>query len=384
MSLELFSIVGRIAVTGMKEVQAGLTQVKQKVSSVDKNLGGLKGATAKVNSSFAKFDTRVQGLNTSIQKSSGSIRAAGGVFTALGASIALIGIKALKVGADFDSGMRKVIAVSGAAGDEIKGLRDIAKELGSTTQFSATQAADAMGFLAQAGFEANEIMGAIPSTLQLAAAAQLDLGSAADITSNILAGFGLKVEELGRANDVLVKTFTSANTDLVQLGQAMKFVGPVAKAAGVSFEETAAAVGLLGNAGLQASLAGTSLRGSIVRMLNPAKNAQKAMARLGLSAKDADGNFVGFKGIVEQLEKSTIKQTDSVEFAALAMEIFGQRAGPGMLALVSQGSKALKELTTELENSGGTAARIAKVQMEGLKGAFLEFKSALEGVTIAI
>ena len=384
MALELFSIVGKLAITGMKQTQAGMAKVKTKVDSVSKGMKTLQAAQKKVSSGFTGMNTSIQGMNTKIQKSSAGLTAAGGILTGLGASITLLGGAALRTGAEFDSGMRKVAAVSGAAGSEIKSLRDIAKELGSTTQFSATQAADAMGFLAQAGFSANEVMGAIPSTLQLASAAQLDLASAADITSNILAGFGLEVEELGRANDVLVKTFTSANTDLVQLGQAMKFVGPVAKAAGVSFEETAAAVGLLGNAGIQASMAGTTLRGAITRMLSPSNEAKKVMARLGLEVQNTDGSFVGFKGIVGQLENSVTRLKDPTQFAADAMTLFGQRAGPGLLSLIDQGSEALGDLTAELMAAGGTAERISKVQMEGLRGAFLEFKSALEGVQIAI
>ncbi len=384
MAFELFSIIGRIAVEGMGNVNSQLNKVKTGATAVTGKLSGMSAIGAKLDQKFMGLNTRVQGFNTKIQNNSAALTGMGTKLTAVGVAVVALGGFMLKTGAEFDSGMRKVGAVSGATDEQLKQLTAQAKELGSTTQFSAKQAADAMGFLSMAGFDANEVLGAMPSTLQLAAAAQLDLGSAADITSNILSGFGLEVSELGRANDVLVKTFTSANTDLVQLGQAMKFVGPVAKAAGVGFEETAAAVGLLGNAGIQASMAGTTLRGAITRLLNPAGDAGTAMKRLGLNVKDADGQFIGFNGIVKQLENSVVRLQDPTAFTSDLMQIFGQRAGPGMAALIDQGSDALSLLTLELEASGGTAKRIADAQMAGLTGAFLEFKSAMEGVQIAI
>jgi len=287
-----------------------------------------------------------------------------------------LGVVAVKMGADFEKSMNQVRAVSGAAGAQFEALRDQAKELGRTTQYSASQAAEAMNFLAMAGFEANEVIGAMPSTLQLAAAGQMDLAQAADIASNILTGYQMTTEELGHANDVLVKTFTSTNTNLIQLGEAFKMVAPVASSAGLQFEEVSAAVGLLGNAGIQATMAGTSLRGAIVRLLTPTEEAKDVMGRLGLNVIDASGNLVSLEEIVRQLESSGASTADM-------MEIFGQRAGPGMAALVGQGADALKGLTAELTDSGGTAKKIADVQMEGFTGAMRRMRSALEGAAIA-
>jgi TP901 family phage tail tape measure protein len=300
-----------------------------------------------------------------------------GMTAGITAPLVAFGGLALKVAGDFEASMNKVAAVSGATGDELAAMRDQAKLLGATTQFSASQAADAMGFLAMAGFKANEVIAAMPGTLQLAASAQMDLGTTADIVSNILSGYGLKVEELGRVNDVLVKAFTASNTNLEQLGEAMKYAGPVASAAGVGFEEAAAALGMMGNAGIQASMAGTSLRGAISRILAPTKSMRGAMAEAGLAFTDAQGKLLPLADIVENL-------APHAEDAGLFMELFGQRAGPAMAALVSQGSGALRDLTTELLNSGGTAERIADVQMEGFNGAMRELTSAFEGLQIAI
>ena len=295
----------------------------------------------------------------------------------LTAPLAAFGGLTVKTAADFETAMNQVAAVSGATADQFQGLEAQAKELGRTTQFSASQAGEAMGFLAQAGFDANDILGAMPGTLQLASAAQLDLGTAADTVSNILSGYGLEVSELGRVNDVLVKTFTSANTNLQQLGEAMKYAGPVASAAGVGFEEAAAALGLMGNAGIQASMAGTSLRGAISRILTPTKQMEEAMDAAGLSFTDSEGRLKPLDEIVRQLEPHA-------EDAGLMMQLFGQRAGPAMSALVSQGADALTNLQFELENSAGTAKEIADVQMQGLNGALNALKSAFEGLQIAI
>src|SRR5690606_37277899 len=184
-------------------------------------------------------------------------------------------------------------------------------------------------------------------------------------------------DDLGHAVDVLVQGFTSANTDLSMLAEAMKYAGPVANAAGVDFEEAAAALGLMGNAGIQASMAGTSLRGAITRMLNPTEKVQKIMEAAGLSFTDAEGRLLPLAEIIAQLEPHA-------DNAGMFMEIFGQRAGPAMAALVSQGSDALRELTAQLEDSGGRADEVAAVQMQGFHGAMRLFKSAVEALMISI
>src|SRR5690606_15674801 len=186
--------------------------------------------------------------------------------------------------------------------------------------------------------------------------------------------------EAGRATDVLTQAFSSSNTNLEQLGQAMKYVGPIASAAGVSFEETAAAIGLLGNAGIQASMAGTTLRAAISALLNPTKTTRDTMAELGLTLADfqgADGNLKPLVEIIRVLETAGASAGDM-------MALLGQRAGPGRQALVDQGSAALGDLTVNLEDSAGRAAEVAGVQMQGLAGAMRELKSALEAAAIAI
>lgn len=296
-----------------------------------------------------------------------------------GVTLPIVGAGAavITTAANFESSMNRVKGLTGATGNEFNKLRDQARELGATTQYSASEAADGMGFLAMAGFKTNEILGAMPSVLELAASAQMDLASAADITSNILTGYGKNVSELGHVNDVLVKAMTSANVDLNMLGESLKYVGPVASGVGMDFEEVAAAVGLMGNAGIQGSMAGTSLRQAITALINPTKQAKGIMQELKLEVADSEGNLKSLTEIVGGLE-------DSGATAADMMALFGQRAGPAMVSLVEQGSDALGDFTANLKNSEGAAKAIAEVNMQGAKGAFLELKSAGEELALSI
>lgn len=279
--------------------------------------------------------------------------------------------------ANFEQSMNRVGVVSGATETQLKSLSDQAKELGRTTQFRASEAADAQGFLAMAGFNPEEILGAMPGTLNLAAAAGLELGNSADIVSNVLTGYRKPVSELGHVTDVLTKSFTSANTDLLQLGEAMKYAGPVASAAGVEFEEAAAVIGMLGNAGIQGSMAGTTLSNAIAKMVSPTATAQRHMRRLGLSFTNAEGRLLPFADIMEQLEPH-------MDDVGLMIDIFGIRAGRNMPALLAEGSDKMRHFTQELRDSKGAADEAASVTMSGFRGQMKAFGSAIEGVAIAI
>ncbi len=295
----------------------------------------------------------------------------------LGVPLAGVGALALRTFGGFEKSMVRVGAVSQATTEELAALTAVAREMGRTTIFTATESAEALAFLAQAGQSATEALESLPSVLQLAAAGGLDLANAADIVTNVMAGMELEVNDLARANDVLVTAFTSANTNLLQLGQAFKFVGPVAAAAGLSLEETAAALALMGNAGLQASMAGTGLRNIISKLLNTSKEAARAISDLGVSVLNADGSLRDIVDVVAEFERVGLTAAD-------AMKIFGLRAGPAMLALVSQGSGALAELNATMLESGGIAGDIASAQMDTFAGSMAELKAAVESVALDI
>ena len=340
------------------------------VRTVVENLGGF----------LSSMDRYNQKLTESQQKTLQFAQRAGQTgraLTALAAPLIAIGVLSVRTFGDFEQSMARVQAVTGATVEEMEELLEVARRMGETTVFSARQAAGALAFMAQAGLTVQEQITALPEVLRLAASGQLDLATAADIVTNILAGQQLQASDLANATDVLVKAFTSANTNLIQLGQAFKFAGPVATAAGVSFEEQAAVLGLLGDAGIQASLAGTSLRGAIGRLINPSGEAEKTLARLGVTALNSSGQMRPLADIIDDLSAGGAQAAD-------VMEIFGLRAGPAMLRLLSVGGDAIREFTAELAAAGGTAQRVAEIQLDTLRGDLTLMTSAAEGAQISI
>ncbi|PZN08280.1 MAG: phage tail tape measure protein, partial [Bacillota bacterium] len=311
-------------------------------------------------------------------------------FTQVGAAMTGVGIgiagalgAAVKTTASFESAMSRVKALSGASDEELKKLTETAKRLGATTAFSASQAAEGMQFLAMAGYNTNEIIAAMPGLLAAAAAGQTDLGRTADIVSNILSGFGLAASETARVADVLTKAFTSSNTSLEMLGETMKYVAPVANAVGLSLEEVTAAAGILGNAGIQASQAGTALRAILLRLADPPKEAAKALEQLGVRVTDSSGKMRPLKDILADLKKG-MEGMGEAQKAAIASTIAGTEASAALLALLDAGPETLAKFTAELENAGGTAERIAEEQLNNLSGQLTILKSGIEGMALSI
>lgn len=278
---------------------------------------------------------------------------------------------------DFSEQFQGVKSVAEVTGVSFEQLEKQAKELGRTTRYTATQAAGAQYFLAKAGFDTQKIYDSMPDTLLLASAANLDIAQSADIVTNIMAGYNIQASELGTAVDSLAKSFSSANTDLVELGNAMKYAGPVASGFGIKFNEAAAALGMLGDAGFKGTLGGTALRGALVRLAAPTKKVARYIRALKLDIYDSKGNLKSLADIVEQFEKRNVS-------AAQSMVIFGQRAGPAMLQLISKGSDRLREFTATLDKSSGFAKKVADTRLEGLYGSWVKLKSAIEGLVQSI
>lgn len=311
------------------------------------------------------------------------IKALGVAYAGLAVGMAAVITKSVETSAQFEQSMAKVRAVTQATGEEFDKLRNQAMELGASTVFSASQAAEAQSFLAMAGFEVNEIMSAMPGVLNLAAAGQMEIGRTADIASNILTGFGLSAEETTRVVDVMAKAMTSSNTNIEQLGHAMKYVAPVAAAVGVDIETAAAAVGRLSDAGIQGEMAGTSLRAIFLRLVNPVGEAADVMDKLGIKAADAAGNILPFTEIIGNVQQAFAKMTQEQQTQAAGL-IAGQEAVAGFLTLVNAGQTGLESFADELRNSGGAAEQLAETQMDTLKGAIVEMQSALEGAGIVV
>ncbi|WP_217587003.1 phage tail tape measure protein [Lentibacillus saliphilus] len=300
-----------------------------------------------------------------------------------GTAIAGVVGASIKTAADLEAGMSKVKAVSGASAEEMKELEAVAREMGSTTQFSASQAAEGLQYLSLAGFEVQEQIDALPSILNAAAAGNIELGQSADIVSNIMTGFGISASETEGAVDVLVKTMTTANTDLPQLGDAMKMVAPVAKSVGWSIEDTAAAIAKMSDAGIQGSSAGTALRASLISLTDPTGKTKKAMKDLKIEVNDAEGNMKPLPELMGHIASKMDGMTDSQK-TATASQLVGREAAAGFIALLDEGEDSLKDYSSELDNAGGTAERVAEIQNDNLNGAFKEFKSAMEELGITI
>jgi TP901 family phage tail tape measure protein len=284
----------------------------------------------------------------------------------------LIGAGALTVVAraagSFEQSMSRVEALSGASGRSLEALQEQALELGRTTVFSANQSADAMAAFALAGFDAEKIMASLPATLNLAAAGELEVGEAADIAAKIMAGMEIEAEDLAKTVDVLAKAFTTANTDLRELGEAMKFVGPVANSVGLSLEETVAIIQLMSNAGITGSMAGTSLRRALSALAAPATQAVKIFKSLNVELKE-QGRQRDPISILRDMEVAMKRVQGEAERTGIVMTIFGQRAGPAMTVLLEKGLAAFEAYRDAALSATGTATDIATTRLDNFVGA---------------
>lgn len=288
------------------------------------------------------------------------------------------------VAAGFEDQMAKVGAVSRASSEEMAALEATARELGATTQFTAVQVGEAEQYLAMAGFSAKENIAALPGVLNLAAATATDLGRAADISSDILGAFGMKAEEMTRVADVLALTCATANTNMELLGDTMKYVAPVARRAGLSLEETAAMVGLLGNVGIKGSQAGTTLKAMLNKMAAPTKEVQELFQKLGVTVKDSAGNLRSPVKVLGEMAAGLKNMGTAEQIAAMKM-IVGEEAIAGFSELIEkEGVGAIAEYAKQLEAGGGSAAEMVARMNDTLAGSLRSVGSAWESVQITI
>ncbi len=260
--------------------------------------------------------------------------------------------------------------------DKFIELQDTAKELGRTTQFTARQAAEGLQFLAKAGFDANEAMEAIPETLKIAAVGAIDLGKASDITTNILRGFGLGVDDLAPAVDVLAATVSSTNVDILQLAESFKKVAPVAKQFGQGFTDIAAVVGALGDAGIKADESGTALRRIFINLQKDVLKTNSVLNRAGVAIRDTAGNMRPLIEIFKDISGAVISPGEKIDlFAARALAAAG---------IIDDSSKSLRGFVETLNDSVGRALEIQEARLVGFVGSTVLLKSAFEALQIAI
>lgn len=335
----------------------------------------------------AKLNERI---GKDMQRTGKSISNLGQSMIPMATGIAVAGMASIKTFATFDDTMLAVKAKTSATSEEYQKLRNVATKLGATTSFSASQAAEGMNMLAAAGFNSNQIIGAMPGMLDAAAASQTDLATMSEITSNALNIFGLKVNDTNKmiqntnmVADILTATANKTNSSVQDMGYALAYAGPSANGLNVSIQELSAAIGILRNNGIEASTVGTSLRAIFSRLSKPPKEAAEALTELGIQTKKADGNFIGLQSIIAQLSEKFKGLTD-VQRNAYATSIAGLEAQSGLVNLVKAGPAALSALTDELNNCSGAASIAAKEMNSGIGGALREMEGSIETISLGI
>ncbi|WP_317954778.1 MULTISPECIES: phage tail tape measure protein [unclassified Staphylococcus] len=290
---------------------------------------------------------------------------------------------AAKKSIDFDDSMRKVKATSGATSGEFQQLRDKALEMGAKTKFSASESAEALNYMALAGWDTKDMLGGIDGVMQLAAASGEDLGAVSDIVTDSLTAFGLKAKDSGRFADVLAQTSSKANTDVRGLGEAFKYAAPVAGALGYTVEDTSIAIGLMSNAGIKGEKAGTALRTMFTNLAKPTKAMKDKMEELGISITDSNGKMLPMRDVMGQL-RDKFKGLSKDQQASAAATIFGKEAMSGALAVINASDEDYKKLTKSIDNSTGAAKRMSDEMEGGIGGSIRKMKSAIESMAISI
>lgn len=312
-----------------------------------------------------------------------AVKAIGWASTAVSA----IGGYVTKVGADFESAMSEVSAISGATGEELDSLTQKAKEMGASTKFSASESAEAFKYMAMAGWETSDMLDGISGVMNLAAASGEELAEVSDIVTDAITAFGLQASDSAHFADVLAAASNSANTNVAMLGGSFKYVAPVAGALGYSIEDVSVALGMMANSGIKAEMAGRSLRLMLSRLASPTQDVEDAFEQLGISASEALTNADGsMKPLSETIEilRGSMSGLDEATKASVASGIAGTEAMSGLLAIVNSSDADFEKLTESIANADGTAQRMAETMEDNLEGAITIMKSAVEGFGISL
>ncbi|MGX7359692.1 phage tail tape measure protein [Dolosigranulum pigrum] len=354
-----FNVIAKIQ-ANVSDFQRGLASARTSLESFQKQTG----------STFERVGKTMQSVGKSLTK---------GVTLPLLA----VGAYATKTGAEFESAMSKVSALSGATGKDLSTLEKAAREMGRTTRYGSTEAANALSYMSLAGWDTQQMVKGLKPVLNLASAGQMDLAQASDIVTDMMSMFGLEAEQAGRATDVFAVAQANSNTTVSQLGEALKKSGSAAAAAGQSLEDTSAVLGVLANNGIKGSEAGTALNAMFRDLQAAAVDGKVAIGDTSVAIYDANGNMRSMVDIIADVEKATEGMTQEQKHNALA-SIFQQRSLKGMNTLLNSGSGELKKLQGELNNSTGAAQTMADEMDNNLKGSFMKLKSAMEDIGIAI
>ena len=336
-----------------------------------------------------KFDTSLKNSEGKANKFGDNLQQTGkkmenvGKGLTMGLTLPIVGIgtAVATTAAGFEASMSEVQAISGATGEELQGLEDIARQMGATTKFSASQSAEALKYMSMAGWTAEQSIAALPGVLSLAAAGNEDLATTSDIVTDAMTAFGLQADESGRFADVLAAASSSANTNVGLMGETFKYAAPVAGALGYSIEDTALAIGLMANAGIKGSQSGTALRTIFNKMAGDISVTGEKIGEVAIETQNADGSMRDFSDVLVDM-RSVWDQLSEAEQAQNAKLIFGQEAMSGFLSIMGGSDADFDKLQGNIENSTGKAEEMADVMQDNLAGQITELKSQLEGLAI--
>lgn len=357
-------------------------QVSGPAQTVRRNINQMSG-------SIQKAQQRIRAQRDASMQLAGNLTIAGSGAVEAGRKLSTALKSPTDVAISFEKAMSKVHALTRldlgipAQARQLEALKQKALSLGDSTSFSASQVAAGQSFLAMAGFNPEKIIAAMPGMLNLAKSGDMDLATTADISSNIMSGFGMKAGQIDHIGDVMAYTFTTSNLNMRQLGETMKYVAPIASKTGASLETVAAMSGALGDVGLQGSMAGTALRSAFLRLADPPKEARKALRKLGVDVKNSAGKMRPMLDVLKDLKKRLSPLQNGAQIEAIST-IFGAEAAGGMTELVMNIEKVIKKRNDILKEANGTSARVAKIMGENTAGKVNKLKSAVEGLQISL
>ena len=376
------SKAGQAAKQGADTAAKGTESASTKMQQSQKKVGdAAKQSSDKAKESWEQSNQKsVSSTESACSKMAGLVKKSA---VAIGVASVAAAKKTIDVGKSFEAGMSEVQAISGASGKDLERLSNKAKEMGATTKFSATESATALKYMAMAGWKTNQMVSGLAGVMNLAAASGEDLGTVSDIVTDSMTAFGLKANQSGHFADVLAKASSSSNTNVGLMGETFKYVAPLAGSMGYSIEDTATAIGLMANAGIKGSQAGTSLRSILTRLVKPPKDAAAALSELGISTTNADGSMKPLRQTMSELREKFSGLTESQK-SQYASSIAGQEAMSGLLAIVSASDSDFNKLQKAIDNSSGAAKKQADIMNNNLQGALYELGSAAEAVGIGI
>lgn len=352
--------------------------LQREIIETEEELKRLQEQAATTSTSLAKIDE----VGQKMESVGNSIAGAGKSMMPLTLAIGGVGTAAVKTAADFDAGMSQVAAISGATGDDLEALRDKAREMGSKTKFSASEAASAMEYMAMAGWKTGDMLGGIEGIMNLAAASGEDLATTSDIVTDALTAFGLSAEDSGHFADILAAASSNANTNVSMMGETFKYCAPIAGALGFSAEDTAEAIGPMANAGIKSTQAGTALRTIMNNLTGEVKISGKALGDVTIATTNADGSMRNLSDILADCRTAFSGLSES-EKAQAAETLVGKNAMSGFLALMNAAPENIDKLSNAIDNCDGTAESMAVTMQDNLAGQLTILKSQLEELAIS-